>query len=146
VTKDQDVNTVQFLVDDKGKSKANSMSRAHFQFFQLRSLNAHDYEIFLPLIGNEVPGNVSFDRREEILQRREEGGTAHDPSDSVNQESLAETVFRTDVLRSRLSSSSCRGCCYQRFSTVRVGIACQFLCCCGTHRRRIIVRHGVEVL
>jgi hypothetical protein len=37
-------------------------------------------KIILPLIGDVVPRNVYLDRREEILQRREERGTTHDPS------------------------------------------------------------------
>ncbi len=35
--------------------------------------------IILCLIGNMVPRNACFDGWEEILQRREEGGTTHDP-------------------------------------------------------------------
>jgi hypothetical protein len=36
-------------------------------------------KIILPLIGPVVPGNAYLDGWEEILQRRKEGGTSHDP-------------------------------------------------------------------
>jgi hypothetical protein len=36
-------------------------------------------KIIQPLIGNAAPAHVYFDRREEILQRREESGTTYDP-------------------------------------------------------------------
>jgi hypothetical protein len=37
-------------------------------------------KIILPLIGDVVPRNVYLDSRKEILQRREERGTTHDPT------------------------------------------------------------------